>query len=73
MPLPLAATFPVHDWQFWAVTAIALLALAWLLRNILPVPFFSARAKRKKQRKKVGLTISARRADQPAESCKNCH
>lgn len=28
--------FPVHDWQFWVVTAAALSALVFLLRPVLP-------------------------------------
>lgn len=28
--------FPVHDWQFWVVTALFLAAVAWLARGIIP-------------------------------------
>ena len=53
-------TIPLHDWQFWAVTAIFLLALAWLLRGVVPIPFLSLRHKRRKSRKKVTLTVEGR-------------
>lgn len=37
---------PVNDWQFWVVSVGALVALVYLLRNILPekwVPFRKSR------------------------------
>lgn len=56
----LAAAFPVHDWQFWVATGLAVLALAWLLKGVLPIPFLSKRAKAKKQTKHVSLTIGGK-------------
>jgi hypothetical protein len=50
---------PVDDWQFWVTTLVALMALGYLLRNVLPVPFFSKRAKRKKHERRATLTVSA--------------
>lgn len=50
---------PVHDWQFWVTTLVALMALAYLLRNVVPVPFLSKRAKRKKHERRATLTVSA--------------
>ncbi len=37
---------PVHDWQFWIVSALSLAALLYLLREVLPArlsPFASRR------------------------------
>jgi hypothetical protein len=51
---------PIGDWQFWIVTALALVAGGYLLRNVLPVPFFSRRAARKKHERPAALTISAK-------------
>ncbi len=53
-------SIPVHDWQFWATTAAGILALAWLLRGVLPIPILSRRHKRRKQQKRVTLTIDGR-------------
>jgi len=53
-------TIPIHDWQFWAVTAVFLFALVWLLRGVLPIPFLSRRHKRRKSQKRVTLTVEGR-------------
>ena len=42
MPTMLATTsqtasFPVDDWQFWVVTLVFVLAIAWLCWNVLPI------------------------------------
>lgn len=55
-----AAPLPVGDWQFWLVTALALIAAAWLLRGVLPIPSLRARLRRKKQTKRATLTIDGR-------------
>ena len=34
---PPVASFPVGDWQFWVVTLVFLLAIAWLCWNVLPI------------------------------------
>jgi hypothetical protein len=51
---------PIGDWQFWVVSICALVALGYLLRNVLPVPFLSKRAKNKSQQRRATLTISAK-------------
>jgi hypothetical protein len=51
---------PLGDWQFWAVTASAVLALAWILRGVLPIPFLSRRHRRRKQERHVNLTVGGR-------------
>lgn len=52
-------SLPIHDWQFWVATGIFALALAWLLRGVLPIPFLSRNAKRRKRgERKATLTIS---------------
>lgn len=45
--------FPVDDWQFWVVTAIALLAAVWLLRPLIP----GLRKRRARSTQRVTLTI----------------
>ncbi len=56
----LAFSLPVHDWQFWAVSLIALAAAAWLLRSVLPIPFLSARHRRRKRQRRVTLTVDGK-------------
>lgn len=51
---------PVGDWQFWATTVVFLFAVAWLLRGVLPIPILSARHKRRRQQKRVTLTVGGR-------------
>ncbi len=51
---------PLGDWQFWAVTALAVLALAWILRGVLPIPFLSRRHLRRKKERHVNLTVGGR-------------
>jgi hypothetical protein len=50
--------FPVHDWQFWLVTALALGAAAWLLRGVLPIGSRRRRARRGQRR--ATLTVDGR-------------
>lgn len=59
-PLSLAAAFPTHDWQFWVATGAFVLALAWLLKGVLPIPYLSKRAKAKKTQKRVSITIEGK-------------
>lgn len=54
------AAFPVHDPQFWIATVIALFALAFLLRSVLPIPFLSRRSEQRKHQRRVPLTIEGR-------------
>jgi hypothetical protein len=44
---------PVHDWQFWAVTAATLFAAAWLCRGLVPRSW----VRRGARGTKVSLTI----------------
>ena len=55
-----AFAFPIGDWQFWVVTGVFLVALGWMLRGVLPVPFFSKRARAKKKIKRVSLTVEGK-------------
>jgi len=55
--------FPTHDWQFWVATAIFLFAAAYLLRGVLPIPWLSARMKRKKHERRVTLTVEGQRPE----------
>lgn len=58
-------SFPVHDWQFWVVTALFVGAVLYLFRGMLPV--VSRRARQKKQEHKATLTISAKREREATE------
>jgi len=53
---------PYQDWQFWSTTLLALRAAAYLLRNVLPVPYFSRSARARRQEKPAKLTVSANKA-----------
>lgn len=48
--------FPVHDWQFWVVTALALGAMLFLLRPLLP----GAKKRKAMRRGRTTLTIDGR-------------
>lgn len=50
-------SFPVHDWQFWAVTALAAAAASWLLRGLIPVPGL---AKSKSKGRRATLTVDGK-------------
>jgi hypothetical protein len=51
-------SFPVHDWQFWVVTGVAVCALVYLARKLLPDRLQPWR--RGPKGKATSLTISAR-------------
>jgi len=52
------ATLPVHDWQFWVVTAIALVA-AWLvLRMVVPARWWPW--KKRRAGRPASLTIGGK-------------
>lgn len=53
----IAWSFPITDWQFWVVSLIALLAAAYLLRAVLPIPWLSKRHQQRKRERRVPLTI----------------
>ncbi|MEO0716149.1 MAG: hypothetical protein AAFY58_04065 [Planctomycetota bacterium] len=55
----IASAFPVGDWQFWVATILALGALVYLLRKVVPVVL----PKRKKQRSRATLTVEGRAVD----------
>lgn len=56
----LAASLPTHDWQFWVTSALALCAAIYLLSKMVPVPWLSARRKKKRMRTKATLTIGGK-------------
>jgi hypothetical protein len=49
---------PVNDWQFWAVTGLFILAVAWLFRGSLPV--IGKRHRRRKAQRRVNITIGGK-------------
>ncbi|MBY0113321.1 MAG: hypothetical protein K2Y21_10895 [Phycisphaerales bacterium] len=55
------AALPLHDWQFWVATAIALIALWIVINSVVPPSLLPW--KRKPKGTKASLTISAKRAD----------
>ena len=46
--------FPIHDWQFWVATALALGAAWWLLKGTIP------RKTRKSKGRRATLTIEGK-------------
>lgn len=54
------SAFPVHDWQFWVVTGVAVLAAAWLLRGILPIPWLQKRRRARRKQHRATLTVEGR-------------
>lgn len=50
-------SFPLHDWQFWAVTLVFIGALAFILRGLLP-----GRARRRRERRAT-LTVGGKPVD----------
>lgn len=55
-----AIAFPVGDWQFWAVTIIAALALGWLLRGVLRAGLDRLRGRRGVRQRRATLTVKGR-------------
>lgn len=51
---------PVDDWQFWVATALFVLAAAWLLKGVVPIPVLSKRHHRKKTERRATLTIGGK-------------
>ncbi len=55
--------FPVHDWQFWVATGVAIAAAAWLAWKLLPLPMLK-RWRRGRRGKRATLTIEG---EKPAD------
>jgi hypothetical protein len=53
-------SFPLHDWQFWVVTALAAAAAAWLIRGLLRFILHTRRGKAPPKR--ATLTIEGKAA-----------
>ncbi len=51
---------PFRTLEFWLVTLAFAAALVYLLRGVLPIPFLSARARRKKGERPAKLTIGGK-------------
>ena len=49
---------PTHDWQFWVVTAIALIAVLWIARSLARVML--PRRKRRGASKRTTLTVGGK-------------
>lgn len=50
---------PIGDWQFWVVTVLAVLALAYLLREVLPARLSPFR-RRSKGAVRASLTVGGK-------------
>jgi len=53
-------SLPLDDWQFWIVTLAVASAAAWLFRGFLPVPWLRRRLARRKQQRRVTLTVGGK-------------
>lgn len=49
-------SFPIHDWQFWAVTGIFAAAVLWVCRGLLP----GSKARRRKRGHRATLTLGGK-------------
>jgi hypothetical protein len=58
-------SFPVTDWQFWVVTALAACAAAWLIRGL--VRFILHARRGKSAPKRAMLTIDGRAVSRPKD------
>ncbi|MBL8746702.1 MAG: hypothetical protein JNK58_10150 [Phycisphaerae bacterium] len=52
-------SFPVHDWQFWAVTVVFLAAVLWVGRGLLP----GSAARRRRRGRRAMLTLGGKAID----------
>lgn len=52
-------SFPAHDWQFWTVTGVFVLAVLWLTRGVLARVIL--RRKPRPGSRRATLTVSAPR------------
>ena len=50
-------SFPIHDWQFWVATAIALAAAGWLLYAVAP---WGRRRRSRRAGTRARLTVGGR-------------
>lgn len=59
------SSLPINDWQFWVATAIALVALRYVIRMVLPsgIPFVGKR--RKAGSTRAVLTVERKPVDKP--------
>lgn len=57
VPGVLGAGFPVHDWQFWAVTGVFVCAVLWLARGFLP---WKRGGKARGKTTRVSLTVGGK-------------
>lgn len=55
------STTLMSDWHFWAANALALAALLWLLRGLIPARWMPGWMPGKRKGKKATLTVSARK------------
>lgn len=56
-------SFPVHDWQFWVVTAAMLGAALWIVWGVLPIQSLKRRRARKRRTRRASLTVEGKPID----------
>lgn len=58
------ASFPIHDWQFWVATALALVALYAVARALVPASLWPRWLGGKSRKgRRTTLTVSAKKPD----------
>lgn len=73
LPPMLAAApppFPLGDWQFWVVTAVAFAAFAWIVWKLVPRRLFGKR--RRGASKSATLTVGGRPLERERKRAE-CH
>ena len=59
---PMPSTFPISDRHFWYASVLALLALVWVLRGLIPAKWWPRwLAGKHAKGKKTTLTVSAKK------------
>ncbi len=61
----MAISLPIGDWQFWVVTALAAVALGYVLREVVPGNWWPW--KRKPRGKSASLTIEGKTPTKPRD------
>lgn len=63
----LGASLPVHDWQFWVVTALAVVAAVAVARAVLPAGLLPRRLRRATGQRRATLTVGGRAPESKAK------
>lgn len=63
----MASAFPIHDLGFWAASGLALAALVWVLRGLVPSSWWPVWLVGKPKGKKTTLTVSAKKGSDASD------